>query len=127
VDIKKECTSVATVESTNVLKWLNVVLNLNGVLCSCIQKLILYQKNGNPRTNPLEFYVQSAGVSTILRPKGVFIRPSLRQFLLALSGFANITIWSSMMQSTTNEVVNYLFHGILLPIKVLGQECCETI
>jgi hypothetical protein len=66
-------------------------------------------------------------VNVPVGPMGVFVCPSSRQFLLALSGFANITKWSFMMQSTINEVVEYLFHGISHPVKVFNQECCEKI
>jgi hypothetical protein len=44
-----------------------------------------------------------------------------------VSEFADITIWSSMMYSTTKQVVDYLFHNNVPPVAVYGQESCDTI
>jgi hypothetical protein len=44
-----------------------------------------------------------------------------------LSEFAYITVWSLMMQSITEQVVDYLFHGNVYPVVVYGQESCESI
>jgi hypothetical protein len=38
VTVDEGCSMVNAIESTNVLRWLNVILDLNGVLCSCVQK-----------------------------------------------------------------------------------------
>jgi hypothetical protein len=37
-----------------------------------------------------------------------------------VTGFADITVWSSMMQSTTGEVVKYLLHNNVQPMAVYG-------
>jgi hypothetical protein len=44
-----------------------------------------------------------------------------------MTGFADITVWSSMMQSTTSEVVKYLFHKNVQLVAVYGYESCDTI
>jgi hypothetical protein len=44
-----------------------------------------------------------------------------------VSGFTDITIWSSIIQSTASQVVDYLFHRNVKPVAVYGQESCDTI
>jgi hypothetical protein len=42
-------------------------------------------------------------------------------------GFANITVWSSIMQAIAGEVVKYLFHNNIKLVAVYGQESSDTI
>jgi hypothetical protein len=40
-------------------------------------------------------------VSTCIGPKAIYVCPGLADFLKRLSMFADITVWSSMMESLT--------------------------
>lgn len=101
---------------------LNVVLDLNGILCSCEPKW-----NARGYRN-LDFSVHSATLPTEVGPKLVRVRPGCSDFLTKLSSFATITIWSSMMASTTSKICEYLFRpSATYPIRVLGQEDCDRV
>jgi hypothetical protein len=118
---------VATIESANVLQWLNVILDLNGVLCSCVQKSTVTRRGPQQKLYYVEGFLHSATIPTCVGPKAIYICPGLAKFIRRVTRFANITVWSSMMQSTTGEVVKYLFHNNVQPMIVYGQESCNTI
>jgi hypothetical protein len=66
--------------------------------------------------------------SYLRRAEGSFTRPSLHEFLTAISKFAaRVIIWSSMKRSTVEEIVHYLFRGLPQPFEVLGQDSCRKI
>jgi hypothetical protein len=75
----------------------------------------------------IEGFVHSATVPTCVGTKAIYIRLGLADFVRRVSEFADITIWSSMMHSTTKQVVDYLFHNNVPPVVVYGQESCDTI
>ena len=103
--------------STSPLKWLNVILDINKNICHCIEKKVT---NRMPFVNTVQQGIHSSMVPTIIRPKAIFIRPSLHEFLFAISKFvAKIIILSSMKRSTIKEIVHYLFHGLLQSFEVL--------
>jgi hypothetical protein len=103
-------------------------VDLNGILCSCVQKSTVTWKGYKQKRFYPEGFVHSASVPTCVGPKAVYVRPRLKEFLEKLSEFADITVWSLMMQSTTKQVVvDYLFHGNVYPVVVYGQESCESI
>lgn len=104
-------------------RWLNVVLDLNGILCACVP---VWKEHGVKNT---DLRVHSPTIPTQVGRKLVRVRPHCADFLLALSRFATITIWSSMMSSTTTEICDYLFLPIkpVQPIRILGQEECDRI
>jgi hypothetical protein len=118
---------VATIESANVQRWLSVILDLNGVLCSCVQKNTVTRRDPQQKPYYAEGFLHSATIPTCVGPKAVYVRPGVANFIRRMTGFADITVWSSMMQSTTGEVVKYLFHNNIQPVAVYGQESCDTI
>jgi hypothetical protein len=87
-------------------KWLNIVLDINGILCHCMEKKATIRM----------LFVNSVQ------------QPSLHEFLTTISKFAaRVIIWSSMKRSTVEEIVHYLFRGLPQPFEVLGQDSCREI
>ena len=78
-------------------RWLNVVLDLNGILCMC-EEYRYWPKfhSWNPESNP-----HSSSVLAKIGPKAVYVHPLCSRFLSELSHFADFTVWSSMHESTT--------------------------
>ncbi len=117
--------SVLPIESRPPRKWLNVVLDLNGILCHCVDKSTAKRQQF---TNDVRQHQFSSLIPTLVGPKGVYTRPGLHEFLSALSEFAaNVVIWSSMRRSTVEHIVDFLFHDFPSPHDVLGQESCTKI
>ena len=116
--------SEVAVQSRASSKWLNIVLDLNGVLCQCIERSTAIQRG---RTFIPEQHTYSSKYPTIIGPKGVFCRPRVREFLDSISEFARIVVWSSMKRSTVSAISNYLFHDLPTPLAILGQDHCQTI
>ena len=99
-------------------KWLNIILDINGILCHCIEKKAT---NKIPFVNSVHQQIHSSIAPIIIGPKGVFTRPSLVDFLTTISKFvARVIIWSSMKRSTVQEIVHYFFHGLPPLYEVLG-------
>jgi hypothetical protein len=113
--------------SVNVPQWLNVILDLNGVLCSCVQKNTVTRRGSQQKLFYGEGFVHSATIPTCVGPKTIYVHPGITAFVRRVSRFADITVWSSMMQSTASQVVDYLFHRNVKPVAVYGQESCDTI
>ena len=105
------------------LKWLNVILDLNGILCVCEEKRFLPR---NQQYNTVRGR-HSSTVPSIVGPKAVFVRPSCLRFLENLSRFADISVWSSMKLSTVKEVCKHIFGDLCPPINILGQGSCDKI
>jgi hypothetical protein len=104
--------------STGPPKWLNVVLDINGILCHCMEKKAA---NMMPFVNSMQQGIPSSTVPTIVESKAVFTRLGLHEFLSAISKFAaKVIIWSSMKRSTVEEIVHYLFCGLPQSFEVLG-------
>lgn len=104
-------------------KWLNVVLDLNGVLCVCEDaKYKWWAVNIGNADQP-----HSATVPAIVGPKAVFVRPNCTHFLRELALIAHVSIWSSMKMCTVQKIVDYLFVGLDKPRTILGQESCTTL
>jgi hypothetical protein len=108
--IGEGCSMVAMIESANVQRWLNVILDLNGILCSCVQKNTVTRWGPQQKPYYVEGFLHSATIPTCVGPKAVYVHAGLAKFIRRVTGFADITVWSSMMQSTAGEVVKYLFH-----------------
>ena len=109
--------------SRAVSRWLNVVLDLNGILCVCEEYRYLPKIHSwNPKSNP-----HSSSVLAKIGPKVVYIRPSCSRFLSALSDFADIIVWSSMREPMTHQICEYLFRGLAMPLHILGQDSCDRI
>jgi hypothetical protein len=126
-NVGEGCSMVAERVSVNIPRWLNVILDLNGVLCSCVQKSTVTRRDSQQKLFYGEGFVYSATIPTCVGPKAIYVRPGVAAFVRRVSGFVDITVWSSMMQSTASQVVDYLFHRNIKPVAVYGQESCDTI
>ena len=113
--------------SVNVPSKLNVILDLNGVLCSCVQKSTVTGRGSLQKLFYKEGFIHSVMIPTYIGPKAIYVCPGVAAFVRRVSKFADITVWSSMMQFTTSQVVDYLFHRNVKPMAVYGQESCDTI
>ena len=78
-------------------------------------------------SNQSDLHVYSSTVPTIVGPKGVYTCPGVQEFLGNLSQFANIVIWSSMLDGTARQVCTWLFDGLPPLDLVLGQKACGRI
>ena len=113
---------IGRMSSDSSSRWLNVVLDLNGILCACE----LAWKARGFRNSDLR--VHSTTMPTEVGKKFVWVRPGCSDFLLELSTFATITVWSSLLKSTTRDICNYLFGPSLVnPLRILGQEDCDRV
>ncbi|CAA9589412.1 hypothetical protein AVDCRST_MAG81-4655 [uncultured Synechococcales cyanobacterium] len=104
-------------------RWLNVVFDLNGILCACEEfrfrdSKLRFRNDKAPHSSTVPAHVG---------PKLVWVRPGCNAFLDALSMFATISIWSSMKLSTTCTITQYLFKKAILPKVIHGQEHCKRI
>ena len=108
--------------SRAVSRWLNVMLDLNGILCVCEYRFLSKIQTWNPESNP-----HSSSVPAKIGPKAVYIHPLCSTFLRVVSDFTDITIWSSMHESTTRQICEYLFRGLRMPLHILGQDSCDRI
>ena len=105
-------------------KWLNIVFDLNGVLChsalkSGVDKFKHYKLEDNVlcHRNP-----------TIISPKAVFAQQIVGEFLRQVSEIAHrIIVWTTMFKRNAEPIVGHLFGGCLAPYDVLGQEQCTRI
>jgi len=115
---------VSTVEAPPRLKWLNIVLDLNGILC---------QSAARSTAKDLIPSGKFANRLAVLSPaivgyKAVLPRPRLREFLQEISGIANrIVVWSSMAKKNAEDVAGHLFLGCRPPFDILAQEHCRKI
>jgi hypothetical protein len=106
-------------------KWLNLVLDINGILCHYMEKA---GTSRMPFVYDESQGIHSSTVPTIVGPKAIFMRPGLLEFLTEISKFvARIFIWSSIKRSTADKIVGYLFRGLPLPFDILGQDSCRKI
>ena len=94
-----------SLRSTAVRKWLNVVLDLNGILCVCED----WKSNKSTKQYNDSFAPQSATVGTVVGMKVVYVCPNCLNFLEELGRIASISVWSSMKISNVEGVVNYPF------------------
>ena len=116
---------VSPVVLTTKAKWLNIVLDINGILYHCMEKA---RTSKMPFVYDVKHGIHSSTVPTIVGLKAVLMRPSLFKFLIEISKFAAcIFIWSSMKRSTVQKIVEYLFRGLPLSFDILGQDNCQKI
>jgi len=94
-----------SLRSRAVDKWLNVVLDLNGILCTCED----WKSNRNSKKYNNSSAPHSATVAAIVGMKAVYVRPNCLTFLEELGKIATISVWSSMKKINVESVVNYLF------------------
>jgi hypothetical protein len=64
--------------STDMMKWLYVVLNINRILCQCVEKSIAKKQS---RQNDRNLNLFSSMVPKIVEPKEDYTRLGLAQFL----------------------------------------------
>ena len=97
-------------------RWLNVILDLNGILC------VSKERRHMPKDQVYNgiSYPHSAVVPAAVGPKAVFVRPHCHEFLRDLCLVAYVTIWSSMALPTTKTICEYLFWGLKAPLHILG-------
>jgi hypothetical protein len=106
------------------MKWLNVVLDLNGILCICLKERLMprrqtYVVGKKPHSSTVPFFVG---------PKAVYVRLSCKRFLIELGNVANITIWSSMRISTIKSIYDLLFEDLpVKPVNILDQKSYDRI
>ena len=112
-----------SMRSRAVDKWLNVVLDVNGILCVCED----WKSNRNSKHYNDVSAPHSATVAAIVGMKVVYVRPNCLTFLEELGKIATISVWSSMNSSNIDGIVDYLFPKGKLPSLVLDQESCTTI
>ena len=106
-------------------KWLNIVLDLNGVLCQCVERS---STSRHRQTFREDQHVYSSRISTLVGPKGVYCRPCFREFLCFISNFAaRVVVWSSMKRSIVELIASFLFHDFPSPYAILGQNECTNI
>ena len=109
--------------SSVVGRWLNVILDLNGILCVCLeQRHMAKDQVYNDISQP-----HSSVLPTVVSPKAVYVRPHCLDFLRELSLVAYVSVWSSMVTTTTKLICNYLFKGLQAPLHILGQDSCDVI
>ena len=98
------------------------MLDLNGILCVCEPT---WKARGFRNT---DLRVHSATMPTEVGKKFVWVRPGCSDFLSELSTFATITVWSSMLKSTTRDICSYLFGPSLVnSLRILGQEDYDRV
>ena len=106
-------------------KWLNIVLDVNGVLGQCILK---FELGRVCRVHEMRDNIFSHETPTIVGGKAVYARQNLREFLRQLSNIAlRIVVWTSMVRSNADLVASYLFTGNSKPYRILAQDQCKMI
>ena len=98
------------------------MLDLNGILCACEPA---WKVRG---FRNIDFCVHSATLPTKVGKKFVWMQPRCSDFLSELSTFASITVWSSMLESTTRDICSYLFGPSLVnPHRILGEKDYDRV
>ena len=106
-------------------KWLNIVLDLNGVLYQCVEK---FGASRHGQTFCEDQHVYSLWIPTLVGPKGMYCRPRVREFLCFISGFAAwVVVWGSMKRTTIELIARFLFHDLPSLYAILGQNECTNI
>ncbi len=111
--------SMSVVPNKRPLKWLNLVLDLNGILCvTGSASAILRGSWKCSLRNQKNF---SSTALAMIGSKAVYIRSGLRDFLVEMRKFVNsVVIWSSMKESTAEAIAAFLFGGLPPPDVILG-------
>jgi hypothetical protein len=88
-------------------KWLHIILDINGILCYCMEKAAT---NKMPFVNDVKQGIHSSIIPTIVGPKAIFTCLRLLKFFTAIN------------RTTVEEIVDYLFRGLPLPYEILGHD-----
>lgn len=103
--------------------WLNIVFDLNGILC--------VSEEFRWRSRDQAFIdcslPHSSAVPAKVGPKLVYVRPGCQAFLDAVSKFATVSVWSSMKLNTATSIAKYLFPNTSSPKLTFGQEHCRKV
>ena len=106
-------------------KWLNVIFDLNGVLCHCEARSTI--KIGS-RAFKVEDNSFSDRTPTVVGTKAVYVRPNLHEFLIEVSKIAcRVVIWSSMLKKSVEPIAMFLFQNSKPPFDILEQEKCRMV
>ena len=117
--------NVSPVVLTTKAKWLNIILDINGISCHYMEKVGM---NKMLFVYDVEHGIHSSTVPMVFGPKAIYTRLGLHKFLTEISKFATrIVIWSSIQRSTIQKIVEYLFHSLPLPFDILGHDSCRKI
>ena len=109
---------ISPIVLTTKAKWLNIILDINRILCHCMEKV---GTSKIPFVYDVKHGIHSSTVPMIVGPKAVLMRPGLLKFLIKISKFATcIFIWNSMKRSTVQKIVKYFFCSLPLPFDILG-------
>lgn len=105
-------------------KWLNIVLDLNGILCHTAFKSQINES----KAYRLEDHVLSHKYPTIIGPKAVFARRNVGEFLRQVSLITDkVLVWTSMMKRNAEPIAGHLFRGCREPFDILSQDQCTMI
>ena len=104
-------------------KWINVTLDLNGVLCVAEE----WKSKGSIKQFNHQSEPHSATIPAIVGPKVVYVRPGCSAFLEELQKIVFVSVWSSMKKTTIGEICKYLFRGGQMPICILRQDSYKTV
>ena len=116
---------VSPIVLTTKARWLNIVLDINGILYHCMEKA---ETSKPPCVYDVEHGIHSSTVPMIVGPKAVYACLGLFNFLTEIKKFAaRIVIWSSMKKSIVQKIVKYLFRSLPLPFDILGQDSSRKI
>lgn len=117
---------LSVVENSGPQKWLNLVLDLNGILV--VTGPASAAIRGSSKESLCNWMDFSSTMPALIGPKAVYFRPGVREFLVDITKFLNsVVIWSSMKKSTVEAIATCLFVGLPSPELVLGQESCDKI
>jgi hypothetical protein len=117
--------SVSSIGSLPRKKWLNIVFDLNGILCQCIDRS---QIPKSARVNHVGMHLFSSSHPTVVGPKAVYTRPRLAEFLAMVAEVADhVFVWSSMRRSTVELIAGFLFYGAKQPYEIMGQDFCTKV
>ena len=104
-------------------KWLNVVLDPNGILCVCKD----WKSNRSTKQYNNSSAPHSATIGAIVGMKAIYICLNCLNFLEELGKIVSVSVWSSMKISNVEVVVNYLFPKGKLPCLMLAQDLCTIV
>ena len=104
-------------------KWLNIIFDLNGMLCHSAMKL--YGEKMNPYR--VKDKVLNHKRPTIVGPKAVFARPNMSKFFREVSKIAHrMVVWTMMLKHNVEGIVGHLFNGCR-PYDILSQDQCTKV
>ena len=92
------------------MKWLNVVLDLNGILCVCQNERLMPRKT----TYVVNSMLHSSSILHLVGQKAIYVCSSCGSFFREFGNVADISIWSSMRVATVKCVCDLLFKDLFI-------------